>query len=67
MKHKLLSVLIGVTLAVLLLCLLRSKVAQIILGLWLLGGLAVFLGKMADNFLAGFRKGLGRGAANEQE
>ena len=40
MKHKLLSVLIGVTLAVLLLCLLRSKVAQIILGLWLLGGFA---------------------------
>ena len=67
MKHKLLSVLIGVTLAVLLLCLLRSKVAQIILGLWLLGGLAVFLGKMADNFLAGFRKGLGRRPANEQK
>ncbi len=66
MKHKLLSVLIGVTLAVLLLCLLRSKVAQIILGLWLLGGLAVFLGKMADNFLAGFRKGLGRRPANEK-
>ena len=66
MKQKLLSVLIGVTLAVLLLCLLRSKVAQIILGLWLLGGLAVFLGKMADNFLAGFRKGLGRRAANEK-
>ena len=66
MKHKLLSVLIGVTMAVLLLCLLRSKVAQIILGLWLLGGLAVFLGKMADNFLAGFRKGLGRRPANEK-
>ena len=66
MKHKLLSVLIGVTLAVLLLCLLRSKVAQIFLGLWLLGGLAVFLGKMADNFLAGFRKGLGRRPANEK-
>lgn len=66
MKHKLLSVLIGVTLAVLLLCLLRSKVAQIILGLWLLGGLAVFLGKMADNFLEGFRKGLGRRPANEK-
>ncbi len=66
MKQKLLSVLIGVTLAVLLLCLLRSKVAQIILGLWLLGGLAVFLGKMADNFLAGFRKGLGRRPANEK-
>ena len=66
MKHKLLSVLIGVTLAVLLLCLLRSKVAKIILGLWLLGGLAVFLGKMADNFLAGFRKGLGRRPANEK-
>ena len=67
MKHKLLSVLIGVTMAVLLLCLLRSKVAQVILGLWLLGGLAVFLGKMADNFLAGFRKGLGRWSANEQK
>lgn len=67
MKHKLLSVLIGVTLVVLLLCLLRSKVAQVILGLWLLGGLAVFLGKMADNFLAGFRKGLGRWSANEQK
>ena len=66
MKHKLLSVLIGVTLAVLLLCLLRSKVAQIILGLWLLGGFAVFLGKMAENFLAGFRKGLGRRPANEK-
>ena len=66
MKQKLLSVLIGVTLAVLLLCLLRSKVAQIILGLWLLGGLAGFLGKMADNFLAGFRKGLGRRPANEK-
>ena len=67
MKQKWLSVLIGATLAVLLLCLLRSKVAQIILGLWLLGGLAVFLGKMADNFLAGFRKGLGRRPANEQK
>lgn len=67
MKHKLLSVLIGVTLAVLLLCLLRSKVAQALIGLWLLGGLAVFLGKMADNFLAGFRKGLGRWSANEQK
>ncbi len=67
MKHKLLSVLIGITLVVLLLCLLRSKVAQVILGLWLLGGLAVFLGKMADNFLAGFRKGLGRWSANEQK
>ena len=67
MKQKGLSILIGATLAVLLLCLLRSKVAQIILGLWLLGGLAVFLGKMADNFLAGFRKGLGRRAANEQK
>ncbi len=67
MKQKWLSVLIGATLAVLLLCLLRSKVAQVILGLWLLGGLAVFLGKMADNFLAGFRKGLGRRPANEQK
>ena len=67
MKHKLLSVLIGITLAVLLLCLLRSKVAQVLIGLWLLGGLAVFLGKMADNFLAGFRKGLGRWSANEQK
>lgn len=67
MKHKLLSVLIGVTLTVLLLCLLRSKVAQALIGLWLLGGLAVFLGKMADNFLAGFRKGLGRWSANEQK
>lgn len=67
MKQKWLSVLIGATLAVLLLCLLRSKVAQVILGLWLLGGLAVFLGKMADNFLAGFRKGLGRSPANEQK
>lgn len=67
MKQKWLSVLIGATLAVLLLCLLRSKVAQVILGLWLLGGLAVFLGKMADNFLAGFRKGLGRWSANEQK
>ena len=67
MKHKLLSVLIGVTLVVLLLCLLRSKVAQALIGLWLLGGLAVFLGKMADNFLAGFRMGLGRWSANEQK
>lgn len=67
MKHKLLSVLIGITLVILLLCLLRSRVAQAILGLWLLGGLAVLLGKMAENFLAGFRRGLGRGAANEQE
>lgn len=67
MKQKWLSVLIGATLAVLLLGLLRSKVAQVILGLWLLGGLAVFLGKMADNFLAGFRKGLGRRPANEQK
>ena len=67
MKQKWLSVLIGATVAVLLLCLLRSKVAQVILGLWLLGGLAVFLGKMADNFLAGFRKGLGRRPANEQK
>ena len=67
MKQKWLSVLIGATLAVLLLCLLRSRVAQVILGLWLLGGLAVFLGKMADNFLAGFRKGLGRRPANEQK
>ena len=67
MKQKWLSVLIGATLAVLLLCLLRSKVAQVILGLWLLGGLAVFLGKMAENFLAGFRRGLGRGTANEQK
>lgn len=67
MKQKWLSVLIGATLAVLLLCLLRSKVAQVILGLWLLGGLAVFLGRMADNFLAGFRKGLGRWSANEQK
>ena len=67
MKQKWLSVLIGATLAVLLLCLLRSKVAQVILGLWLLGGLAVFLGKMAENFLAGFRKGLGRRPANEQK
>ncbi len=67
MKQKLLSALIGVTLVILLLCLLRSRVAQAILGLWLLGGLAVLLGKMAENFLAGFRRGLGRGAANEQE
>ena len=41
MKQKLLSALIGVTLVILLLCLLRSRVAQAILGLWLLGGLAV--------------------------
>lgn len=67
MKHKLLSVLIGITLVILLLCLLRSRVAQAILGLWLLGGLAVLLGKMAENFLAGFRRGLGRGTANEQK
>ena len=67
MKQKLLSALIGVTLVILLLCLLRSRVAQAILGLWLLGGLAIFLGKLAENFLAGFRRGLGRGAANEQE
>ena len=67
MKQKLLSALIGVTLVILLLCLLRSRVAQAILGLWLLGGLAVLLGKMAENFLAGFRRGLGRGAANEQK
>ena len=67
MKQKWLSVLIGITLVILLLCLLRSQVAQVILGLWLLGGLAVFLGKMADNFLAGFRKGLGRRPANEQK
>ena len=67
MKQKWLPILIGATLAVLLLCLLRSKVAQVILGLWLLGGLAVFLGKMAENFLAGFRKGLGRRPANEQK
>ena len=66
MKQKWLTILICATLSVLLLCLLRSKVAQIILGLWLLGGLAVFLGKMADNFLAGFRKGLGRRPANEK-
>ena len=67
MKQKWLSILIGATLAVLLFCLLRSRVAQVLIGLWLLGGLAVLLGKMAENFLAGFRKGLGRGAANEQE
>lgn len=67
MKHKLLSVLIGITLVILLLCLLRSKVAQAILGLWLLGGLAVFFGKLAENFLAGFRKGLGRWSANGQK
>ena len=67
MKQKWLSILIGATLAVLLLCLLRSKTAQVLIGLWLLGGLAVFLGKMAENFLAGFRKGLGRGTANEQK
>ena len=64
MKHKLLSVLIGITLVILLLCLLRSRVAQAILGLWLLG---VFLGKLAENFLAGFRKGLGRWSANGQK
>lgn len=67
MKHKLLSVLIGITLVILLLCLLRSKVAQALIGLWLLGGLAVFLGKLAENFLAGFRKGLGRWSANGQK
>ena len=67
MKQKLLSALIGVTLVILLLCLLCSRVAQFLIGLWLLGGLAVLLGKMAENFLAGFRRGLGRGAANEQE
>ncbi len=66
MKHKLLSVLIGITLAVLLLCLLRSKVAQALICLWLLGDLAAFCCKMAEYFLAGFRKGLGKGAANEQ-
>ena len=58
---------IGITLMLLLLCLLRFRVAQASLGLWLLGGLAVLLGKLAENFLAGFRRGLGRGAANEQE
>ncbi len=67
MKHKLLSVLIGITLVILLLCLLRSRVAQVLIGLWLLGGLAVFLGKLAENFLAGFRKGLGRWSANGQK
>ena len=67
MKQKWLSILIGATLAVLLFCLLRSRVAQFLIGLWLLGGLAVLLGKMAENFLAGFRRGLGRGAANEQK
>lgn len=67
MKHKLLSVLIGITLVILLLCLLRSKEAQAILGLWLLGGLAIFLGKLAEDFLAGFRKGLGRWSANGQK
>lgn len=67
MKQKWLSILIGATLAVLLLCLLRSRVVQFLIGLWLLGGLAALLGKMAENFLAGFRRGLGRGAANEQE
>ena len=67
MKQKWLSVLIGITLVILLLCLLRSKVVQALIGLWLLGGLAVFLGKLAEDFLAGFRKGLGRRAANEQK
>ena len=47
MKQKWLSILIGATLAVLLFCLLRSRVAQFLIGLWLLGGLAVLLGKMA--------------------
>lgn len=45
----------------------KQKWLSILIGLWLLGGLAVLLGKMAENFLAGFRRGLGRGAANEQE
>lgn len=67
MKQKLLSALIGVTLVILLLCLLCSRVAQFLIGLWLLGGLAVFLGKLAENFLAGFRKGLGRWSANGQK
>ena len=61
------GVVIALLVVVLLFCLLRSRVAQFLIGLWLLGGLAVLLGKMAENFLAGFRKGLGRGAANEQE
>jgi len=65
MKQKLLSVLIGVTLVLLLLCLLRSKVVQALIGLWLLGGLAVFCCKMAESFLAGFRKGRERRAAHE--
>jgi len=67
MKQKLLSVLIGVTLALLLLCLLRSRTVQAVICLWLLGGLIAFCCKMAEYFLAGFRKGLGRRSVHERE
>lgn len=64
MKQKLLSVLIGVTLVLLLLCLLRSRMVQAVICLWLLGGLIAFCCKMAESFLAGFRKGQERQAAH---
>lgn len=41
---------IGITLVLLLLCLLRSRVAQAILGLWLLGGLAILLRIACDRY-----------------
>lgn len=67
MKNKMLSVLLGVTLALLLLCLLRSRIVQALICLWLLGGLIAFCCKMAEYFLVGFRKGLGRRSVHEQE
>lgn len=67
MKTKIFTVLAGITLAILLLILLQSKAAQVLIGLWLLGGLVILCCKLAESFFTGFRKGLERRSINEQK
>lgn len=67
MKAKIITMLAGITLAILLLILLQSKAAQALIGLWLLGGLVLLCCNLAESFLTGFRKGLERRSINEQK
>lgn len=52
--NKFLTVMIGVTLAVLFLYLLHSKVVQAIIGIWLIAGIIYGFYKLAQTFLSAF-------------
>lgn len=65
--NKFLAVMIGVTLAVLFLYLLHSKVVQAIIGIWLIAGIGYAFYKLAECFLASFRGTKVKEAAHEEK